>query len=615
MLVTSAEAALGLARLITWTGGRRRLDLNGAWRSIIDVYDIGIGGPFGNNDIVDGQSARSGFPGDRGRHTPGRRVEYDFDDSPTLQVPGDWNTQVERFHYYEGSMWFRRKVGPTAAHDDGRSRTFLYIGAANHTTLVFLDGIRLAEHVGGFGPFCVEVTGRLHSDRESSLVIRVDNRRTSDAIPTTRTDWFNYGGITRDVMLVEVPATFIRDAVVQLDHADRSRIRVEVWLDGTRSEQEVSVTIGDRLLGSLHTDHLGHAAATFDAPPDLALWSPSSPSLHEVVIRSETDEVSDRIGFRTIGTDGPTILLNGEPIFLAGISMHDEALGENARRIRTADEARELLQVAKELGCNFVRLAHYQHNEHTVRTCDELGLMAWAELPVYWGIDWDHSDTYANGLDQLDELITRDRNRAAVVLWSVANETPPAENRTSFLRGLVARARELDPTRLVTAALFARPATGGHMDSFSGTMCPDWIIDDPLGADLDVLGVNEYHGWYYGSFESMATIAWSTPYDKPLIVSEFGGDARYGLRGAPDESWTEDLQAEIYRHQFEMLDRIPFLAGTSPWILKDFRAPFRLLPGVQDGFNRKGLIDLEGNRKLAFEVVADWNQSRLAREA
>jgi beta-glucuronidase len=142
-----------------------------------------------------------------------------------------------------------------------------------------------------------------------------------------------------------------------------------------------------------------------------------------------------------------------------------------------------------------------------------------------------------------------------------------------------------------------------------GTSDADWSIDDPLGEQLDVLGVNQYHGWYYGSFASMASMTWTTPYDKPLVMSEFGGGARHGLRGGDDESWTEEFQAEIYRNQFEMLSRIPFLAGTTPWILKDFRAPFRVLSGIQDGFNRKGLIDPAGRRKLAFDVVRDWNRS------
>jgi beta-glucuronidase len=602
----------GLSKLVTWTSSRKQESLNGSWPAIIDVYDVGASGPFGGDEMF---AEMFGFPADRGRNSPGRRAEYDFDTTVTVEVPGDWNTQVERFHFYEGSMWFRRRFATptTATNDASGERTILYFGAANHLTWVYLNGKRIADHEGGFGPFCVEVTGMLRTDAENSLVVRVNNRRTTEAIPTTRTDWFNYGGITRDVTLVRVPQTFVRDAVVQLDPCEPDTVLCEVWLDGSQSEQNIAVSIDGAVIGNVRTNTNGHAVARLAAPAGLTRWSPSNPVLHNVEVRAETDAVSDRIGFRTIATQGTKILLNGEPIFLAGIAAHDEAVGQPARRIKTEAEARELLGNAKALGANFVRLAHYQHNEITVRVCDELGLLAWAEVPVYWGINWENPDTLENGRSQLRELIERDRNRASIVLWSVANETPPSEPRLAFLRNLVALARELDSTRLVTAALFSRPEGGGEM-TFDSTSTK-WHIDDPLGEDLDVLGVNEYHGWYYGSLEQMKEITWHSPFGKPMIVTEFGADAKAGLRGALDESWTEDFQAEVYKAQLEMLNRIPFLAGLSPWILKDFRAPFRLLPGIQDGLNRKGLISDTGQRKLAFEVMADFYRERLSRPA
>jgi beta-glucuronidase len=598
----------GLSKLVTWTSCRRQESLNGAWPAIIDVYDVGASGPFGGDEMF---AEMFGFPADRGRNSPGRRAEYDFDTTVTVNVPGDWNTQVERFHFYEGSMWFRRRFASSSVSDGGRS--FLYFAAANHLTWVYLNSKRIAEHEGGFGPFCVEVTGMLRSDSENSLVVRVNNRRTTDAIPTTRTDWFNYGGLTRDVRLVHVPNTFVRDAVVQLDKTGPDILVAEVWLDGPKAEQNVVVSIDGTAIGNVSTDRNGHGTARLVAPAGLTRWSPSNPVLHDVEVRAETDTVSDRIGFRTIATQGTKILLNGEPIFLAGIAAHDEGVGQPARRIATEAEARELLENAKALGANFVRLAHYQHNEITVRVCDEIGLMAWAEVPVYWGINWENDATLENGRAQLRELIERDRNRASIVLWSVANETPPSAPRLAFLRNLVGLAGELDPTRLVTAALFSRPEGGGEM-SFDAT-ANRWIVDDPLGEFIDVLGVNEYHGWYYGSIEQMKEITWESPFGKPMIVTEFGADAKAGLRGALDESWTEDFQAEVYKAQLEMLDRIPFLAGLSPWILKDFRAPFRLLPGVQDGLNRKGLISDTGVRKLAFDVMVNFYRERLSRPA
>jgi beta-glucuronidase len=152
--------------------------------------------------------------------------------------------------------------------------------------------------------------------------------------------------------------------------------------------------------------------------------------------------------------------------------------------------------------------------------------------------------------------------------------------------------RGLDPTRLVTAALEARyvgPTT--------------LTIDDPIGAELDVMGTNEYIGWYDGLPDKCDTLAWTTPYDKPLVMSELGGGALAGLHGGPLDRWTEEYQESLYQHQIAMLERIPFLAGTTPWILMDFRSPRRPLKGIQDFWNRKGLLSEQGVRKKAFYTL------------
>jgi beta-glucuronidase len=173
----------------------------------------------------------------------------------------------------------------------------------------------------------------------------------------------------------------------------------------------------------------------------------------------------------------------------------------------------------------------------------------------------------------------------------MANETPNNAARTQFIETLADRARTLDPTRLITAALLVR--NEGHTK----------IVDDPLGKALDVIGTNEYVGWYEGTPEAADITDWRVDYQKPLIMSEFGGEAKAGLHGADTERWTEEYQAEIYRHQLGMLNRIPQLRGMTPWILMDFRSPLRNLPGIQDGFNRKGLISDQGQKKAAFFIL------------
>jgi beta-glucuronidase len=173
----------------------------------------------------------------------------------------------------------------------------------------------------------------------------------------------------------------------------------------------------------------------------------------------------------------------------------------------------------------------------------------------------------------------------------MANETPNTEARTRFIETLASRARALDSSRLITAALLVRAE--GHVK----------IVDDPLGKALDVIGVNEYIGWYEQHPETADDTTWRIDYQKPVIVSEFGADAKAGLHGGDNDRWTEEYQANLYRHQLGMLNRIPQLRGMSPWILMDFRSPNRPLQGIQDEFNRKGLVSDQGKKKLAFYVL------------
>jgi beta-glucuronidase len=322
----------------------------------------------------------------------------------------------------------------------------------------------------------------------------------------------------------------------------------------------------------------------------LQRWSPETPKLYKVRITAGQDTIEDLIGFRTIETRGTEILLNGKPIFLHGVSVHGEAPYRTGRANSDKD-AEMLLGWAKELGCNFVRLAHYPHDETMLRAADRMGVLVWSENPVYWAIKWEDPKVLAKAEQQLDEEIGTSRNHAAIILWSMANETPNGEARTRFIETEAAHARELDPTRLITAALLVRAE--GHTK----------IVDDPLGKALDVIGTNEYVGWYEQTPEGADTTDWRIDYQKPLIMSEFGGGAKAGLHGGENERWTEEYQANIYRHQLGMLNRIPQLRGMSPWVLVDFRSPLRNLPGMQDGFNRKGLISDQGEKKAAFFVL------------
>jgi beta-glucuronidase len=568
--------------------------LDGTWRAIIDPYDTGY------VNILGERNTQGFFRDFKPRHA-GDRVEYDFDTSLELAVPGDWNTQHPELHFYEGTIWYRRLFAVDRPGAEG-TRSYLSFGAVNHTSRVFLDGEELATHVGGFGGFAVEVTGKLAVGTHS-LVVMVDNRREPDRIPAMRTDWWNFGGITRSVELVTVPATFVRDAWVTM--APDGSIVGGMSVDGNVEGLTVRVEIGSTTVEDGHPAQAEGTYTFVGAEGDLELerWNPGVPVLHSVSFGlidadgNDVDRITDQVGFRTVRTQGTDIVVNDEPVFCKGISIHGEG-PSGGKRAHGADDAATLLGWAVELGANFVRLGHYQHDEAMVHEADRLGLMVWGELPVYWGIDFGNDVVLANGLEQADELVVRDRSRASVILWSAANETLPGEDRNRFIAALLERFREVDPTRLVTAALLTLPSND-----------PDVHIDDPLGEHVDVIGVNQYLGWYYGNRDDIPSVRWTSAFGKPLIFSELGAGAKFGRHGEEGEIWTEEFQAALYDAQIEMIRSQTECAGMSPWILKDFRTPMRVLPGIQDGYNRKGLVSEEGEKKLAFDTLRTFYNS------
>jgi beta-glucuronidase len=572
LLASWAAAVVSPSNLITNIPGRATVSLDGAWHAIVDPYENGIG---------------SGIFRDEKPKSKSDRVEYSFDLSPVLNVPGDWNTQRETLMFYEGPVWYRREF---SYHKKTGTRVFVHFGAANCRAAAYLNGEKLGEHEGGFTPFNFELTSTLR-DGGNFLVVEVNNARRADNVPALRFDWWNYGGITRDVDLVEVPETFIQDYWVQLSGGSQNEISGWVQLNGREQAEKLTLEIPEaHVRESLNSDASGRAQFRFTAKVEL--WSPEHPKLYDVILTSGSDTVRDQIGFRTIEVQGGKILLNGKPIFLRGISMHEEAPFRDGRAF-SPEDAQTLLGWVKELGCNFVRFAHYPHNENEIRLADRMGLMVWSEIPVYWDIDWTNPATLANARAQLRDMIARDHNRAAVILWSLSNETPVKPERLNFLKQLAQDARELDSTRLITSAM-------NHVDSTSADVR---TLSDPLGDVLDVLGLNEYLGWYWGRPEDADRMQWKSNWNKPLIVSEFGGGAPAGRHGDADERWTEEYQDNLFQHQLAMVEKIPNLAGITSWVLMDFRSPTRLLPGVQDYHNRKGVISNRGERKLAFYTL------------
>ena len=560
--------------------------LNGQWNYIVDVQERGFYDYRMRED-------RNGFFRDAHQRSKIDLVEYNFDTSPQMAVPGDWNTQDSRLFFYEGTVWLRRTFDYQPK--PGR-RMVLYFGAVNYEAIVYVNGQKMGRHVGGFTPFNYDITSALKPG-QNNVIVKVDNKRDRSQIPTNIYDWWNYGGITRDVLLTEVGETYIEDYSLQLDKQDWKHLTGWVKLNSRKAGERVTVSIPELKVNlQVVTDDEGRAELSIKAKPEL--WSPESPKLYDVTLTLGEESMQDRIGFRCIETKGKQIVLNGKPIFLRGVAIHEEAPFTQGRT-RNLEQSRTLLGWAKELNCNYVRLAHYPHSELEVREAEKMGIMVWDEIPVYWTIDWTNEETYANAQRQLHDMIYRDKNRAAVVIWGIANETPHSEPRDKFLSSLARYAREMDSSRLISMAMEVTSAKNFHNK-----------LSDNMHEYVDVVSFNQYVGWYR-DVNVAAKMTWEVPYDKPVIISEFGGGALAGWHADKDTRFCEEFQENLYIENLKMLDKIEGLSGLSPWILMDFRSPARYLPHVQDFFNRKGLISPEGQKKLAFYVMQQYYREKM----
>ena len=569
------------------------MSLNGEWNYIVDVQEEGYYDYRMN-------PTRWGFFQNAKPQKPEDLIEYDFDKSPTMRIPGDWNTQDERLFFYEGTVWFKKSFQAVPMQD---VRTLLYFGAVNYDCHVYVNSRHVGHHIGGFTPFNYDISDML-KEGENILIVKVDNKRHAEDVPTQIFDWWNYGGITRDVKLVKVTPVYLEDYSLQLQKADAKAknrdISFSAKLNKAEAGHTVTVSIPElKLKKTLTTDANGtlHSSLFTLHSAKLQLWSPESPKRYRVDISLDSSTISDSIGFRTIETRDKQILLNGQPIFLKGISIHNEK-PNGGGRANTAEDARTLLGWAKELGCNFVRLAHYPHHEEMVREAEKMGILVWSEIPVYWTIAWKNPKTYENAQNQLRDMIARDHNRANIIIWSIANETPHSPERDQFLGNLAQYARTLDNTRLISMAMEVTGASN-YVNR----------LNDNMNQYVDVVSFNQYIGWYR-DVNDAPKMRWEIPYNKPVIVSEFGGGAKYGYHGAKNQRWTEEFQENLYRENCAMLDKIEGLAGTTPWILKDFRSPRRVLPDVQDYYNRKGLFSDKGEKKKAFYVLKEWYDSK-----
>ncbi|RYH07352.1 glycoside hydrolase family 2 protein [Tropicimonas sp. IMCC6043] len=546
-------------------GDRVTESLAGDWRFVLDPFREGLRQRWFEHDATPIEEWT---------------VPRDCDDAAwqTIPVPGCWNLARAEWRYYEGAAWYMRDLDVAPPRDG--ERLFLRIGAATGRARVFLNGRFLGLHRGGWTPFFVEI-GPYLREAGNLLMCEVDTTRRDDAVPMSHFDWFNYGGLFREVELVRVPAIHVTDFRLWLIQGDRIAARV-VLSNPTDGEAEIEI---DGLGTGRVAISAGEGETTFDLSP--RLWSPSDPHLYQVRLRFGADRVGDRVGFRRIERHGTEIRLNGEPVAFRGICAHED--DRDLGRCTSEADIRRRFGHAKELGANAMRLAHYPHSELAAKIADEVGILLWEEIPVYWAIAFENPETFAEAENQLREMIRRDFNRASVVLWGIGNENADTDARLRFMSGLAATARREDPDRLVGAACLINRVA--------------FRIEDRLAEALDVIGLNEYFGWYEPGFDGLRRLLANSAPDRPVMVTETGADARVGLHGSDMQLFTEEYQARVLATQVEIADGADYVAGIFPWLLYDFRSE-RRQTRHQRGWNLKGVIAADKTtRKLGFEAL------------
>ncbi len=550
--------------------GRAMIPLDGPWRLTLDPFEEGL--------------RQRWYAAD---HSPPDAWEtprdWEWDAGEPAPVPGCWNLLRPELLHYEGAAWYVRDFEASAAAAD--EAVLLQFGAAAQRAEVFLNGMHLGGHLGGSTPFTLDATAALRAGR-NRLMVMVENARRPERVPMHHFDWFNYGGLHRGVSLLRVPRLHVRRFALWLEPGSGfRRLRLRVSLSRAEAGRGRLVIPALGVSADVPFEH-GEADLLIEAAPPL--WSPASPVLLDVELHHAGEVLRERIGFREIRTEGTRIQLNGEDLVLCGVCVHEDDLA-SGRCTDEADIARRIAH-ASELGANFLRLAHYPHDERVARMCDEAGILLWAEIPVYWAIAFDNPATLADARNQLAELIARDANRASIILWGVGNENADTDARLAFMAALAHAAQEADPSRLVTAACLINRAT--------------FRIEDRLAEHLDVIGLNEYFGWYEQGFQGLQRLLANSSPDRPVIISETGADARAGHRDPAAPLFSEERQAAFYEGQAAALEQVPYIRGLAAWLLYDFRS-LRRQTRAQGGFNRKGVIaEDKRTRKLGFAALA-----------
>jgi len=548
--------------------------------------------------------------------------DLDRGDWRFIEVPGVWNAAFPELLSFEGVGWYAVDfdvVGdPTEAE---LASMMLRLGAVFLRSTIFLNDTLLGEHDGGYTPIHLE-TGGVLKRTGNVLVVRADNRIGWDTIPVDtimnlgKHGWWPYGGISRPVTLHDLPDPWIFKIEPAFTSADGdTEITLGLWAGSPDDAVDLTLFIegpnrqrvSEQIRLVVPDPGFNAYRVELDVGPP-ARWSREHPENCYTLTVEETaggDGATVRFGHRTFALDGDAMFLNGERDYWWGINRHSD-YPDNGSVETPATIAREI-SIIEDLNANHVRPGHYPVDPRILDGLRDAGVTILEEVPVYQLAigQLADPDLIATGAHQLGEMIERDKNNPAILAWSVGNEywnfLPGAGTLTEALS---AEARRLDPSRPVAAVI----------------TIPSCVVPIDFALEhVDIIGLNQYYGWYFGSLPDAGRcfdIIHRMYPDKPIVATEFGAGAVAGdhLEGDPgpeplnDHSYTEEWQAWFLAEQFDMLLARDYLSGTMPWVMADFRMewfPGTGNPHPAEDMNLKGLLSHDrATRKLSFDTVA-----------
>ncbi|UCG04153.1 MAG: hypothetical protein JSW11_09235 [Candidatus Heimdallarchaeota archaeon] len=559
------------------------IPLNGEWKYLVDSESVGINNTWWKVEWISAH----------------------FKSLKQIILPNNWNI-VPELDRYEGIVWFFYLL---EFHENinnfKESDIFLQFKAVNYDTRLWINGVKCGDHQGNFLPFSIKIEPNL-INKKNYIAVRVENLRKRNRIPTRSRDWFNWGGIYRDISLCILEKTRIgwvgvktiiheRSATIELNYelTTLKRRQIDIsWkllflgnISTQKRQKKDPILVDSGIIFKNHHLKRGSFSLTVE---EAKIWSIDDPQLYQVQLslQGSHELYVTRFGIRDLKIVGHILFLNDKPVSMRGVCLHEE-LVLYGRAIPRRKRRKDIINI-KKLGFNALRTGHYPHDEMIYDICDEEGLLVLEEIPVYWGIDFSDKQVFKLAVRMLKEMIRRDFNHPSIISWSTGNEVPVLnKDCVQFMTALTRYCKSLDNSRLITFVL----------EFWSALIAPKEVIEE-----VDILCINQYIGWYYLSVYNLNLFLDSLHQrftNKIVFITEFGAGGKFGYHDSSKlpKKYSEERQAAIISHSIKVMNSKTYIKGWFIWIYRDFRSHMRLNK-FQEGYNRKGIVSEKNEMKL-----------------